>query len=58
MSDDIYITGVGMTKFGKYLNKSVKDLTGEALREVVRDADVSRDDIEAVLAIHIFEKAG
>lgn len=47
MSDNIYIIGVGMIKFGKYLDKSVKDLTGEALRDVVRDADVSMDDIEA-----------
>lgn len=47
MSENIYIIGVGMIKFGKYLDKSVKDLTGEALREVLRDADVSKDDIEA-----------
>ena len=47
MSNNIYIIGVGMIKFGKYLDKSVKDLTGEALREVVRDADVPIEDIEA-----------
>lgn len=47
MSNDIYIIGVGMIKFGKYLDKSVKDLTGEVLRAVVRDADVRMDDIEA-----------
>jgi acetyl-CoA acetyltransferase len=47
MSDNIYIIGIGMMKFGKYLYKSVKDLTGEALREVVKDADVSLEDIEA-----------
>jgi len=47
MSDNIYIIGVGMIKFGKYLDKSVKDLTGEALRAVVKDADVPMDDIEA-----------
>ena len=47
MSDNIYIIGVGMIKFGKYLDKSVKDLTGEALQEVIRDADIPMDDIEA-----------
>ncbi|WP_054030131.1 thiolase family protein [Desulfatitalea tepidiphila] len=47
MSDNVYIIGVGMIKFGKHLNRDVKDLTGEALREVVRDADVSMEEIEA-----------
>jgi len=47
MNDDIYIIGVGMIKFDKYLEKSVKDLTGEALREVVRDADIPMEHIEA-----------
>lgn len=47
MSDNVYIIGVGMIKFGKHLNRNVKDLTGEALREVVRDADVSMEEIEA-----------
>ena len=47
MNNDVYIIGVGMIKFGKYLDKSVKDLTGEALQAVLRDADVPMDDIEA-----------
>jgi len=47
MSENVYIIGVGMIKFGKHLNRNVKDLTGEALHEVVRDADVSMEEIEA-----------
>jgi len=47
MKNDIFIIGAGMIKFGKYLAKSVKDLTGEALGEVIRDAGVTLDDIEA-----------
>jgi acetyl-CoA acetyltransferase len=47
MSDNVYIIGVGMIKFGKYLEKGVKDLTGEALQSVLKDSGVSVEDIEA-----------
>lgn len=47
MSDSVYIIGVGMIKFGKYLEKSVKDLTGEALDLVLKDSDLKPADIEA-----------
>jgi len=47
MSDDVYILGVGMTKFGKFLERSVKDMTGLVLEEVLKDCDLTRDDIQA-----------
>lgn len=47
MGDDVYIIGVGMIKFGKYLDKSIKQMTGEALELVLKDCGLSRDDIEA-----------
>jgi len=47
MSDSVYIIGVGMIKFGKYLKKSVKDLTGETLDLVLKDSDLKPEDIEA-----------
>ena len=47
MSNDIYIIGVGMVKFGKFLERSVKDMTGQILEDVFKDCDVARDDIEA-----------
>jgi acetyl-CoA acetyltransferase len=47
MSDNVYILGVGMTKFGKFLDKSIKNLTGEALELVLQDCGLSRSDIEA-----------
>jgi acetyl-CoA acyltransferase len=46
MSDNVYIVGVGMIKFGKYLEKGIKVLTGEALEEVFKDSGLIRDDIE------------
>jgi acetyl-CoA acetyltransferase len=47
MSNDVYILGVGMIKFGKYLDRSVKDLTGEALHSVLADCGLGPADLEA-----------
>ncbi len=47
MSDNVYIIGIGMTKFGKYPQKSIKDLTLEGLESLFEDCHLSRDDIEA-----------
>jgi len=47
MSDNAYIIGVGMTKFGKHLDKGVKALTGESLKLVLADANLTLNDLEA-----------
>ena len=47
MSGNVYIIGTGMIKFGKYLEKGVKALTGEALELVLTDCGLNRSDIEA-----------
>lgn len=44
---EIYVAGVSMTHFGKHLTKSLKDLTGEALNGVLKDAGCDKDNIEA-----------
>jgi acetyl-CoA acetyltransferase len=44
---DVYIIGVGMTRFGQYLEKSVKKLTEEAVVDVLNDAGVVLKQIEA-----------
>lgn len=44
---DIYIVGVGMTPFGKFLDRSVKDLTREAVSGALADAGTGVADIEA-----------
>ncbi|MGR8920803.1 MAG: thiolase family protein [Gammaproteobacteria bacterium] len=43
----VYIAGVSMTHFGKHLETSLKDLTGEALQECLADAGCAAGDIEA-----------
>jgi acetyl-CoA acyltransferase len=47
MSDDVYVIGVGMIKFGKYLDRGIKALTGEALDLVLKDCGLQNNDIEA-----------
>lgn len=45
--DEIYVVGVGMTRFGKWLDKSVKDLTREAVDLALTDAGCQRNEIGA-----------
>jgi acetyl-CoA acetyltransferase len=47
MAEDVYIIGTAMTKFGKYLEKGIKTLTGEALDLVLKDCGLERKDMEA-----------
>jgi acetyl-CoA acyltransferase len=47
MAQDVYIIGTAMTKFGKYLDKGVKAMTGEALEMVLKDCGLEHLDIEA-----------
>lgn len=44
---DICITGVGMHKFGKFLDKSLKDITQEAVWNAIHDADLDAKRIQA-----------
>ena len=45
---DVHVAGVSMTHFGKYLDRSLKDLAGEALGEVLKDAGCETGMLEAV----------
>ena len=47
MSNDVYILGVGMVKFGKFLERGVKDMTGLVLDDTLKDCGITRDDIQA-----------
>ncbi|MBP7337903.1 thiolase family protein [Niveispirillum sp.] len=47
MSDDIYVIGVSMTRFGKFLDRSVKSLVAEAVNSALMDAGAKITDIGA-----------
>lgn len=43
---DVVVLGVGMTKFGKFMDKSLKDLGREACWEAIKDAGIEPRDIQ------------
>tara|TARA_R110002153_G_scaffold124543_3_gene270953 strand:+ start:59174 stop:60418 length:1245 start_codon:yes stop_codon:yes gene_type:complete len=44
---DVFIAGIGMTSLGKFVDKSVKQLTHEAVSLALNDADAQQQDIQA-----------
>lgn len=47
MSEDVYVVGVGMTRFGKFLDTPLKALVREATQGALDDAGVGQGDIGA-----------
>lgn len=45
---DVVIAGVGITAFGRYLNRSLKSLTAEAVSEALRDARAETHDVQFI----------
>jgi acetyl-CoA acetyltransferase len=44
---DVYVAGIGMTRFTKQPGRSLKDLTGEAVTAALKDAGATVDDVQA-----------
>ena len=55
MSDDVYIIGIDMIKFGRFPNKTVPELAAESILLALDDADLSMDDMEAFYCGNIKE---
>lgn len=47
MKMNAVIAGVGMTRFGKMLDRGLKSIGSEAIRTAISDAGLTNDDIEA-----------
>jgi acetyl-CoA acyltransferase len=47
MKDDVFIVGVGMTRFGRWLERSLKSLVAESAVQALKDANCQTADIEA-----------
>jgi len=43
---EVFIVGAGMTKFARHPERTLQDLSGEALDGALKDAGCSRDDLE------------
>ena len=48
MSDDVWVLGIHMTKFGKHPDKDVVDLASEAVLGALADAGVTMRDIDVI----------
>ena len=45
---DVYVVAVGMSPFGKYPDKGIKDLAAMVLRNLFEHSPVRQDQLEAV----------
>ncbi|MFZ2630189.1 MAG: thiolase family protein [Desulfosalsimonadaceae bacterium] len=45
---EVFVVGVGMTRFAKHLDRNIKSLAKEALDKTLTDAGISKEKIEAV----------
>jgi len=43
----LYVAGVGTTRFGRHLDRSIKDLTREAVEDALADAGGAKEDLQA-----------
>jgi acetyl-CoA acetyltransferase len=44
---EVYIIGIGMTRFGKYLDRGIKSLSEEAITNAFKDSGASKKDIDS-----------
>ena len=57
-SDDIYILGIKMTKFGKHPDLDTVDLAAEAAQAALKDAGVTMKDIGVLAAGNLMSQGG
>lgn len=43
---DVYVIGVGMFRFGKHLERTMKDMASEVVSLVLRDSDTDKEDLQ------------
>jgi acetyl-CoA acyltransferase len=58
MSEDVYIVGIDMIKFGRFPDKNVPELGAEAALLALKDAGVTIQDIEALYAGNLIQASG
>lgn len=52
--DSVYVIGVGMIRFNKYPDRTVQSMAHEAIELVLKDAGLTREDLEAVFFANTF----
>jgi len=54
MMSDIYVIGIGMIRFNKYPDRTVQDMAHEAIELALKDAGLTKEDMEAVFFSNTF----
>ena len=52
--ENVYVIGVGMIRFNKYPDKTVQGMAHEAIELVLKDAGLTKQDIESVFFANSF----
>ncbi|OQX61548.1 MAG: thiolase [Desulfococcus sp. 4484_241] len=52
---DVYIIGVGMTKFGKHMDKNMKTLASEAVDNALEHAGITKDKIQSAVVGNAYQ---
>jgi acetyl-CoA acetyltransferase len=52
--DNVYIIGVGMIRFNKYPDRTVRDMAHEAVDLVLKDAQIQKEDIQSAFFANTF----
>jgi acetyl-CoA acetyltransferase len=47
MKEEVFVVGVGMTRFGRWLDRSLKSLVAEVVIQALKDANCQASDVEA-----------
>ena len=50
MTESALIAGVGMTAFGRFMDRPLRDLARQSIEDALRDADIEPSDVEGVFA--------
>ena len=58
MSEDVYIVGTDMIRFGRFPEKSVPELGAEAAQLALKDAGVKIQDVEALYCGNLMQASG
>ena len=58
MSEDVYVVGIDMIRFGRFPEKTVPQLGAEAARLALQDAGVKIQDIEALYCGNLMQASG
>src|SRR5919109_5276169 len=58
MSENVYVVGIDMIRFGRYPEKSVPELGAEAAQLALKDAGVKIQDVEALYCGNLMQASG